>query len=93
MLALTLTSALTLAAPAAARTIRAVNSCSRPVYPVAFTLPNNTAKLYDLAPGANITFDVPDNWHGNLWARTECKDADASGFRECLTGTCGDKIW
>lgn len=52
---------------------------------------------FELAPGANKTLTVSDDWQGRLWGRTNCT-FDSSGRnsggnpRACSSGDCGGNI-
>ncbi|MFF7329930.1 thaumatin family protein [Streptomyces sp. NPDC090306] len=67
-----------------------VNRLSRTIWPAIAADPDHPvgATGWVLAPGASVSFAVPDHWDVRVWARTGCH-FDASGDGHCLTGDCG----
>ncbi|WOL07069.1 hypothetical protein Cni_G15805 [Canna indica] len=54
-------------------------------------MPQLSTTGFELATGAQQSFDVPAKWSGRVWARTNCT-ADSSGKLSCLTADCASSI-
>jgi hypothetical protein len=80
------------------RTITLVNHLDQTIWPAIAADPNHpvAATGWVLAPGASLTFAIPDHWDVRLWARVGCS-FDAGGKGQCLSGGCGSfqcgKTW
>lgn len=72
------------------RTVTLVNRLSQTIWPAIAADPDHpvSATGWVLAPGATVTFPVPDHWDVRVWARTGCS-FDAHGDGSCVTGGCG----
>jgi len=69
------------------RTFTIVNQCSTTIWPAYYTDPNSPQINYQTGWEAkscsSVSFDVPTQWSGRMWARTEC-----SSNGTCATGSC-----
>jgi thaumatin family protein len=72
------------------RTMTLVNRLRQTIWPAIAADPEHpvAATGWVLAPGASLSFLIPDHWDVRLWARTGCS-FDAAGDGHCVTGDCG----
>ena len=70
----------------ATRTFTVVNNCSYTVYPGIYPASTYANGGWTMAPGASVSFSVPDGNIGRLWGRTGCNSASPA---VCTTGSCG----
>ncbi|MFC1418075.1 thaumatin family protein [Streptacidiphilus cavernicola] len=71
------------------RTLTLVNRLSQTIWPAIAADPTHpvAATGWVLAPGASLSFPIPDHWDVRVWARTGCS-FDAAGNGHCVTGDC-----
>jgi hypothetical protein len=75
-----------------------VNHLNETIWPAIAADPTHPVEAtgWVLAPGASLTFAIPDHWDVRLWARVGCS-FDAGGKGQCLSGGCGSfqcgKTW
>jgi Thaumatin family len=83
----------TSASVAGNRTLTLVNKLSQTIWPAVAADPNHpiAATGWVLAPGASVTFAIPDHWDVRVWARAGCTFT-ASGTGHCLSGDCQGKF-
>lgn len=70
-------------------TFTITNNCPYTIWPATLTgggSPQLASTGFELATGASSTLDVPTNWSGRMWARTQC--SNASGKFTCATADC-----
>jgi hypothetical protein len=70
----------------ATRTFTVVNNCGYTVYPGIYPASTYANGGWTMAPGASVSFSVPDGNIGRLWGRTGC---NSSSPASCTTGSCG----
>ena len=79
------------AGPAVAgkRTLTLVNRLGQTIWPAIAADPTHpvAATGWKLAPGASLSFPIPDHWDVRVWARTGCT-FNAAGNGHCVTGDC-----
>ena len=77
------------AAGAGKRTLTLVNHLHQTIWPAIAADPSHpvAATGWVLAPGASLSFPIPDHWDVRVWARTGCA-FDAAGNGHCVTGDC-----
>ncbi|KAF8964741.1 thaumatin-like protein [Flammula alnicola] len=90
-----LTTAITLATGAAARTFTVYNACPFTIWPAMFTDLNVASNVPAYSTGweakawTKVSFTVPDNWKsGRIWGRRNCDFSTNPGPNSCLTGGC-----
>ncbi|VFQ64699.1 unnamed protein product [Cuscuta campestris] len=67
-----------------------VNNCPYTIWPATLTGGGGSSQAptgFELAHGASTSFDIPAQWTGRFWARTECS-TQTSKFL-CATADCG----
>ncbi|WP_073500904.1 thaumatin family protein [Actinacidiphila paucisporea] len=72
------------------RTVTLVNRLGQTIWPAIAADPDHPIQAtgWVLAPGASLSFTVPDHWDVRVWARTGCS-FDSAGNGHCVTGDCG----
>src|SRR5687768_11774800 len=70
----------------ATRTFTVRNNCGYTVYPGIYPASTYSNGGWSMAPGAQVSFTVPDGNIGRLWGRTGCNTASPA---QCTTGSCG----
>ena len=72
------------------RTVTLVNRLGVTIWPAIAADPDHPVEAtgWVLAPGASLSFAVPDHWDVRVWARTGCS-FDSAGNGPCVTGGCG----
>lgn len=67
------------------------NSCPDRIWPGITTQNGDAASDgFPLDAGSNRTINVPANWQGRIWGRTNCTFPDGDKANgKCLTGECG----
>ena len=77
-------------AVAGKRTMTLVNHLNQTIWPAIAADPNHPVEAtgWVLAPGASLTFAIPDHWDVRLWARVGCT-FNSAGKGDCLSGGCG----
>ena len=80
-------------AGAGTRLITFVNLTAQTIWPAAEADPKQplASTGWVLAPGASVSFAMPDHWNGRLWGRTGCS-FDAAGSGHCVTGDCAGRF-
>ncbi|KAH7098499.1 thaumatin [Auriculariales sp. MPI-PUGE-AT-0066] len=81
----------------ASRTLTVTNNCDATIWPVArqFRLnnkPNFTMTDWEAATGTSHTVEIPDEWSGDIVARTGCTVDPNTNERSCESGICGDGL-
>ncbi|MYS23054.1 Thaumatin family protein [Streptomyces sp. DvalAA-14] len=71
------------------RTLTLVNRLNQTIWPAIAADPAHpvAATGWVLAPGASLSFLIPDHWDVRVWARTGCV-FNAAGTGHCVTGDC-----
>ncbi|MFC4034796.1 thaumatin family protein [Streptomyces polygonati] len=71
------------------RTLTLVNRLNQTIWPAIAADPVHPVEAtgWVLAPGASLSFLIPDHWDVRVWARTGCV-FNAAGDGHCLTGDC-----
>jgi hypothetical protein len=71
------------------RTLTLVNRLNQTIWPAIAADPTHpvAATGWKLAPGASLSFPIPDHWDVRVWARTGCT-FNAAGNGHCVTGDC-----
>ncbi|RAL44493.1 hypothetical protein DM860_011770 [Cuscuta australis] len=67
-----------------------VNNCPYTIWPATLTGGGGSSQAstgFELAHGASTSFDIPAQWTGRFWARTEC--STQTGKFLCATADCG----
>ncbi|GAA6013323.1 hypothetical protein JCM10207_000855 [Rhodosporidiobolus poonsookiae] len=76
---------------AADRSFTVKNNCAYTIWPAIFTSSGGApahATGWEAAAGNSQTFNVPEDWDGRIWGRTDCA-FDGSGLpTTCSTGGC-----
>ncbi|KAJ6591233.1 thaumatin-like protein [Mycena vulgaris] len=77
---------------AAQRTMTVYNACPFTIWPALFTSAGGRpaqATGWQAASFTPVTFSVPSNWNGRIWARRDCNfAANGGGANACLDGGC-----
>ncbi|KAH9474686.1 Thaumatin-like protein 1 [Psilocybe cubensis] len=90
-----ISTALTFAIGASARTFTVYNACPFTIWPAIFTdlnvapnVPSYTTG-WEAKPYTKVSFTVPDNWKaGRIWGRRNCDFSKNPGPNSCITGGC-----
>lgn len=68
-----------------------INSCPDTIWPgITTSNGDQSSQGFELAPNTNKTINIPSDWVGRVWGRTNCtfpNGPDKPGA--CLTGECG----
>jgi hypothetical protein len=70
------------------------NWCTETIWPGIVTQGGHgpTATGFELAPRANQTIEVGNDWQGRVWGRTNCSFSDGQNQGQCTTGECGQLV-
>ncbi|KAH9855944.1 Osmotin thaumatin-like protein [Lenzites betulinus] len=82
-----------LASNAAARTFTVFNQCPFTIWPALFSSPGSVRPSQTTGWQQNafqtVSFAVPDNWNGRIWARRDCDFSTGTpGPNSCIDGGC-----
>ncbi|WP_405578627.1 thaumatin family protein [Streptomyces sp. NBC_01190] len=71
------------------RTLTLVNRLDQTIWPAIAADPDHPVEAtgWVLAPGASLSFLIPDHWDVRVWARTGCV-FNAAGNGHCVSGDC-----
>ncbi|MFC1411871.1 thaumatin family protein [Streptacidiphilus sp. N1-12] len=71
------------------RMLTLVNRLSQTIWPAIAADPTHPVEAtgWKLAPGASLSFAIPDHWDVRVWARTGCT-FNAAGNGHCTSGDC-----
>ncbi|HEX4732430.1 MAG TPA: thaumatin family protein [Solirubrobacterales bacterium] len=83
--------AATKAAIPGTHTITLVNRTAETIWPAAWPGSTSGRTGWTLAPGASLSFHVPEGWNARLWGRTGCHFGSGSGGN-CRTGDCDGRF-
>ncbi|KAJ7093873.1 thaumatin-like protein [Mycena belliarum] len=78
-------------AAAAQRTMTVYNACPFTIWPALFTSAGGRPSQATgwVAPSFTpVTFNVPSDWNGRIWARRNCDFSNNPGPNSCLDGGC-----
>ncbi|KAJ0123220.1 hypothetical protein J7T55_011684 [Diaporthe amygdali] len=66
------------------------NNCGETIWPGIYTTAGTGPGTggFELAAGANKSFEVGSDWYGRVWGRTNCT-SPSDGVLTCTTGSCG----
>lgn len=66
------------------------NNCADTIWPGIYTTSGTGPGTggFELAAGANKSFEVGSDWYGRIWGRTNCT-SPSDGVLTCTTGSCG----
>jgi hypothetical protein len=74
-----------MSASAVAAEFTIVNKCSYTVYPGIYPATFDNGG-WQMAPGSQVSFTLPNGWNGRIWGRTGCNGASPA---VCESGQCG----